>query len=278
MKFLRGIAEIITQVLMLLTIPAMIVSGLYIVFWGLGKYMVYFLMARIKDFKKDSYTFLSDNYSYGMEYNTHWTEKHEHNIYDKHGNKIGSYETTEEKSGVSEDIFKYQFAKRGPTVLYWFLYPLLRIISLILSVSSLFISMFTNRFYVQISCPEDYDDVKYNQFLHCWLDVVYERKITSRDVFIFERERKKEEKKQKKQERLQNRYFEPLEIVSIFIAPIVPPVFIALFLWGIFGTLVTLGNPKKIKGAIKILIIWLLSLPVAAIYFVLIYGLIKYTS
>lgn len=236
--------------------------------------MVYYLMACIKDFKKDSYTFLTANPSFGMEYTTTWTETKEHNIYNNSGQKIGSYETKEEKSGVSEDYCKYSFAYRWRAILYWFLYPILRVISLVLSIIALPISLFTDRFYVQIASPEDYDDVTYSQPLHCWLDVVYKRRIYSREEYV----RAKERKKQLRLEAKKNRYFAPIEIGAIFLVPIFPPVFIGAFLWGFFGTLVTMGNPERVKEPLKILLIWLLSLPVAAIYAAFIFWLIKVTA
>ena len=100
----------------------------------------------------------------GEEYTYEETVEHDIKLTD--GTIIGSYETTETKTGY--DLSGEDFLD---IIVHWFLYVMvlpLRIISLLMSI----ISLFTNKFFVCIKTPKLPHGKTFNEFLHTYLDVV----------------------------------------------------------------------------------------------------------
>lgn len=277
MNILKKISSIFTQIFMLLTIPLMMLSVTGILCFGIGFLMIHGIVGKIKDVKKESFIILEDNYNYGIEteYYTYTTkEKVAHDIYDNYGSKIGSYETIEDvEHAGGGDLFetKYKFISWKVAIKYVFLYPFLRIISLFLSI----LALFTNKFYIQISSPNDYSAERYSQFAHCYFDIVYRR--SDKQIEKLNKEKTKAEK-----EPFFDKEFSG--IGAAFLLPLAIVWFIFSILLLILGSLVCLGNKEKFKkweeylGIIDTLKIILLGLIYSSIMAMIVMILIELTN
>ena len=193
-KIKQNVSSIITQTLMLLTIPwhliaiiiYLIIKMLYLIFAVLfstsGNTFIMILFTRfakhliiIKHYKKEAFPIYFKNpaYKYYLFFKD-TVAVETGSIYSNYGRKIGSVVEKRLCTNKIKDIRKYMFTSRKVALLYVLMYPILRIISFLFSI----IALFTDTFYVQISAPKDYDKRKYNEFLLCYFDVVYKRSDT----------------------------------------------------------------------------------------------------
>lgn len=124
----------------------------------------------IKKFKQDAFYIFVKNpgYSYYL-YFHEMQDVETGSVYSNYGRKIGSITQKRLFNYKIKDTRKYVFTSKKIAWLYFFLYPILRIISFLFSV----LAIFTNKFYVQISAPKDYNKCNYNKFLLCFFDIVY---------------------------------------------------------------------------------------------------------
>ncbi len=148
--------------------------------------------------------FLKRNKKYGTSSYYSYTDKVQNNIYDDNGYKVGSYETNGETHSFSvEDARKY-VARYPLFIIYMLLLPIHKLLALIAS----FLSLFTNRFYVSVKAPTDYNHIKYHRALHCFFNVVAERNVKKQNEMIKRQQEKQTKKnnilKAKKEKKLAN--------------------------------------------------------------------------
>ena len=174
-----------------ISMGTMIVSGGYFIF--------YFLIVHMNCFQdgKSSY-FLKPNSEYGSWSCYSYTDKVENDIFDNNGKKVGSYQSNgKTHSGWSEDDRKYT-PRPLLFIIYIFIFPILKLCSLIAS----FLALFTNRFYVSVKAPDDYSHEKYSRALHCLINVVVERSENGREKYIQKRMNKEEKLRIKQEQKL----------------------------------------------------------------------------
>lgn len=156
-----------------------------LVFWYLScafllVYVGYFIFcAAVVDVFQDgrSSYFIKKNPKYGSLSYYSYTDKVKNNIYDKDGNRVGSYETKgATHSGWTADRREY-VAKFPLALIYMIVFPIHKTCVLLAS----FLALFSKSFYVSAKAPDDYSHIKYNRALHCFFNVVVERSDKAKD-------------------------------------------------------------------------------------------------
>ena len=238
------LSRFFTQLFMLLTIPILVAGVPYILCFGLGLLMIYLVMTQIYEHKGSSiYPFFEPSYG-GVELKERKVTK-EHDIKDKYGVKIGSYETEETEEYYSGSMFSY--SRNAPIWkfgLYILCYPFLRIVSFVAS----FIALFTDKFYVQITTPDDYNvhPEKYSRFLLCYFDIVCERDEKAIERY-YAREKRRIEKESKEPKIDKKELFEAIGLCFF------PPLTVINFIYCIIVLLTTLDKPKERKEILLLL-------------------------
>ena len=238
MSFFKKIGAIISQVFLLLTIPLLWGSVLYILCFGIGLFMTYGVLSQFKEGKKDSFPFMEER---GFSFSSGTRNVEVGGIYTSSGHKVASITSRETYDDSSIfDNFKWCYVDIKGLAVYIILYPFLRIISLVASI----LALFTNKFYVRFTEP--YANAGYNEFLHCYFDIIY---IKDEDV---------------RADHIEETKNSPEEAITIFgdklpkwllVLPPVGPIFFVISLCRIF---IWLGHSKKMLAAFKDLYVTLI--------------------
>ena len=243
-KLLQNISSIITQALMLFTIPWLWISLCYLIppLTPLGLFFLRFFEI-IKNCKGDAFPIMKSNLECGCTSTSYYTKNVEiGTITNSYGAKIGSITAEETGEYESTDYRRWVFVSPQAAIIYVLIYPFIRIVAFIFSI----LALFTNKFYVQISQPEDYSKSRYNEFLLCYFDVVYKRngkniREENKQNII----RQKSSYESKKEKRI-----DPIITISSIILPSIAG---TGFVIAFFGVLTSLSNPKRLKACLKYL-------------------------
>ena len=167
------------------------ICAAFIVLFGAGFPMFAGIMVNMEFFQdgRSSY-FLKGNQEYGSSSYYSYTDTVKKDIYDDNGYKVGSYETSgKTHSGWVEDDREY-LARYPLFIIYMLIFPIHKALTLLAT----FLSLFTNRFYVSVKAPTDYNHIKYYRALHCFFNIVAERSVKKQNEMI-KRQKEKERKK-----------------------------------------------------------------------------------
>ena len=167
------------------------ICAAFVILFGVGFIMFAGSIVNMHFFQdgRSSY-FLKRNKEYGTSSYYSYTDTVKKDIYDDNGYKIGSYETNgKTHSGWAEDDRKY-LARYPLFIIYMIIFPIHKVFALLAS----FLSLFTNRFYVSVQAPTDYNHIKYYRTLHCFFNIVAERSVKKQNEMI----KRQEEKERKK--------------------------------------------------------------------------------
>ncbi len=230
MGFFKRIESFFTQIILLLTVIWWYICCACLLAFGGGYFMFkYTIVVDMDDFPK---MLLSEFTSYCFKRNPHYGKEEEEtyfdgvsrDIYDSHGKKVGEYETglgswktrkyTDNRVTIGVNNF----------VIFWYMliYPFCRVGALIAS----FFAIFTNRFYVQVAAPKDYDDIKYNRPLHALFNIVWKSSERAQKA-----KKEKNEKKKTKQKNNKNNSEETAKNAFVFIIKLLAVALIAFLVY-----------------------------------------------